>query len=121
LVHVRVADDDVQAAVPLGVGVRLVPGVDDRPATGGGRRNALPDVFGPLADAIHGATRGLQHLSGTADELPRDQEWDQHVGQPAELPVPADQVVLVAAVGVAGGVGVVVEQVDVGGDAGVVP
>src|SRR4030095_10126869 len=29
LVHVGVADDDVQAAVPLGVGVRLVPGVDD--------------------------------------------------------------------------------------------
>ena len=31
LVHVRVADDDVQPAVALGVGVRLVAGVDDRP------------------------------------------------------------------------------------------
>ena len=32
LAHVGVADDDVQAAVALGVGVRLVAGVDDRPA-----------------------------------------------------------------------------------------
>jgi hypothetical protein len=31
LAHVRVADDHVQAAVLLRVGVRLVPGVDDRP------------------------------------------------------------------------------------------
>jgi hypothetical protein len=30
LAHVRVADDDVQAAEAVGAGVRLVPGVDDR-------------------------------------------------------------------------------------------
>src|SRR5215467_1473258 len=53
---------------------------------------------------------GLQHLARTADDLPGDQERDQDVGQPAELPVPADQIVLVAAVGVARGVGVVLEQ-----------
>ena len=63
------------------------------------------------------AARGLQHLAGAADDLPGDQERDQDVGEPAELAVPADQVVLVAAVGVAGGVGVVLEQVDVAGDA----
>ena len=84
---------------------------------GGGRGHALPDVLGPLADAVDRAARGLQHLAGAADDLPGDQERDQHVGQPAELAVPADQVVLVAAVGVAGGVGVVLEQVDVAGDA----
>ena len=64
------------------------------------------------------APRGVgQHLAGPADQLPGDQERDQHVGQPGELAVPAHQVVLVAAVGVAGRVGVVLEQVDVAGDA----
>ena len=80
-------------------------------------RDALPDVLGALADAVDGAARGLQHLAGADDDLPADQERDEDVGQPAELAVPADQVVLVAAVAVAGGVGVVLEQVDVAGDA----
>ena len=56
-------------------------------------------------------------LPAPHDDLPGHQERDQDVGQPAELAVAADQVVLVAAVGVAGGVGVVLEQVDVTGDA----
>ena len=55
LAHVRVADDDVQPPVVLGVGVRLVAGVDDRPAAGGRRRHALPDVVGPLAHGVRGA------------------------------------------------------------------
>ena len=42
LAHVGVADDDVQAAVALGVGVRLVAGVDDRPGAGGGARRRPP-------------------------------------------------------------------------------
>ena len=76
-------------------------------------RDALPDVLGALADtAVDRAARGLQHLAGAADDLAGHQERDQHVGQPGELAVPADQVVLVAAVGVAGRVGVVLEQVD---------
>ena len=79
--------------------------------------DALPDVLGALADAVDGAARGLQHLAGADDDLPADQERDEDVGEPAELAVPADQVVLVAAVAVAGGVGVVLEQVDVAGDA----
>src|SRR6202022_2571687 len=37
LAHVGVADDDVQPPVFFGVGVRLVAGVDNRPAAGGGR------------------------------------------------------------------------------------
>ena len=87
------------------------------PGPGGRRRHALPDVLGPLADAVDRAARRLQHLAGPADDLPGDQERDQDVGQPAELAVPPDQVVLVAAVGVPGRVGVVLEQVDVPGDA----
>src|SRR5215468_922559 len=99
LAHVGVADDHMQPPEPLGVGVRLVPGVDDRPGPGGGRRHAFPDVLGTLADAVHRATRGLQHFPGTADDLPGDQERDQDVGQAAELAMAPDQVVLVAPVG----------------------
>ena len=117
LAHVRVADDDVQPAVALGVGVRLVAGVDDRPRAGGGAGDALPDVLGALAQAVDGAAGGLQHLAGAADELAGDEEGQQDVRDPGELPGPGDEVVLVAAVGVARGVGVVLEQVDVAADA----
>jgi hypothetical protein len=101
LAHVRVADDHVQAAVALGVGVRLVARVDDRPRPGGGAGDALPDVLGALAQAVDGAARGLQHLARAADELAGDEEGQQDVGDPGELPCPRDQVVLVAAVRVA--------------------
>ncbi|SLC89572.1 Uncharacterised protein [Mycobacteroides abscessus subsp. massiliense] len=46
--HVGVADDDVQASVLLGIGVRFVAGVDDGTATGGGRRHTFPNMFGTL-------------------------------------------------------------------------
>ena len=114
--HVRVADDDVQPAVTLGVRVRLVTGVDDRPGTGGGRADALPDVLGALAHAVHRAPRRLQHLAGTTEQLPRDEERNEDVRQPGELPVPGHQIVLVTAVGVAGRVGVVLEEIDVARD-----
>ena len=87
---------------------------------GGGAGDALPDVLGALGDAVRRAARGLGDLAGAHDDLPGHQERDQHVGQAAELAGPADQVVLVAAVGVAGRVGVVLEQVDLAGDALVV-
>ena len=115
--HVRVADDDVQPAVALGVRVRLVAGVDDRAGPGGRAGDALPDVLGALRQAVDGAARRLQDLAGAADQLPGDQERQQDVGDPGELARPADQVVLVAAVGVAGRVGVVLEQEDVAADA----
>ena len=117
LAHVRVADDDVQPPVPFGVGVRFVPGVDDRPGPGGGAGDALPDVVGPLGQAVGRTARRLQHLAGAGDQLPGDQERDQPVGDLGELAAPGDQEVLVAAVGVAGRVGVVLEQVDVAADA----
>ena len=61
--------------------------------------------------------RRLQHLARAADQLAGDQERQQHIGDPGELARPHDQVVLVAAVGVARRVGVVLEQVDVAADA----
>ena len=120
LAHVGVADDDVEPAVLLGVGVRLVAGVDDRPAAGR-RRRRPPRCARRAGETEYDApARGLGDLAGADDDLPGHQERDQHVGQPAELAGPADQVVLVAAVGVAGRVGVVLEQVDLARDALVV-
>jgi hypothetical protein len=115
--HVGVADDHVQPPVPLGVRMRLVSGVDDGAAARGGAGDALPDVLRALAQAVDGAARGLQHLPGPADELPAHQERDQDVRKLAEVAGPRDQVVLVAAVRVPGRVGVVLEEVDIAGDA----
>ena len=67
--------------------------------------------------AVHGAAGGLQDLAGAADQLAGDEEGQEDVRDAGELPCPGDQVVLVAAVGVARGVGVVLEQVDVAADA----
>ena len=117
LAHVRVADDHVQPAEALGVGVRLVARVDDRPGPGGRARHAFPDVLGPLAHAVHRAACRLQHLARAGVDLAGDEERDEHVGELGEVAVALDEVVLVAAVGVAGGVGVVLEEVDLAADA----
>ncbi len=69
LAHVRVAHDDVQPAVLLGVGMGLVAGVDDRPTAGRGRGDALPDVLGALAQAEDGPPGRLEHLAGAGIDL----------------------------------------------------
>src|SRR6185436_11585343 len=56
-------------------------------------------------------------LAGAAGDLAADQERDQDVGKLLELPGAADEVVLVTAIGVARRVGVVLEDVDLAGDA----
>ena len=55
-------------------------------------------------------------LPGAGVDLAGDEERDQDVGELGEVAVALDAVVLVAAVGVAGGVGVVLEQVDLAAD-----
>jgi hypothetical protein len=81
LVHVRVADDHVQAPEPLGVGVGFVTGVDDRARPRRGRRHSLPDVLGPLRQREDRAPRGLQDLPGAGEHLPGHEERDQRVGE----------------------------------------
>ena len=64
------------------------------------------------------APRGpCKHLARATPDLSGHEERDQDVGHPGELAVPRHQVVLVAPVGVARAVGVVLEQVDVARDA----
>ena len=117
LAHVRVAGDHVQPPVALGVGVGLVAGVDDGAAARRGRGDALPDVLGALCQAEHGAARRLQHLPRAGEDLPGHQEGDQGVQHLLEVPLPGHQVVLVAPVGVARRVGVVLEEVHLAADA----
>src|SRR5579871_1153129 len=112
LAHVGVADDHVEPAEALGIGVGLVTRVDDRPRPRRRRGHALPDVLGPLADAVHRASRRLQHLARAGVDLAGHEERNEDLGVVAEVVPPARQVVLVAAVGVACRVGVVLEEVD---------
>ena len=48
--QVRVADDHVQPAVLLRIGVRFVAGVDDRPLEGRLEPDLLLEEVGPLAE-----------------------------------------------------------------------
>src|SRR5262249_53053943 len=100
--------------------MRLITGVDDRsgPSRRGG--HTLPDVFGALTDAVDGTASRRHHLASPADQLTGHQKRDEDVREPAELTVPSDEVVLMTAIGVARGVGVVLEQEDVPRDALVV-
>src|SRR5262249_28874701 len=88
-----------------------------RAGRGGGARHAFPDVLGPLAHAVHRAARGLEHLAGAGVHLARHEERDQDVSELGEVAVAFDEIVLVTAVGVAGRVGVVLEEEDLAPDA----
>ena len=107
----------MEPAIALGIGVRLVAGVDDRAAPSGGRRHSLPDVFGALRYRIHSAASRLQQFPGSGPYLAAHEKRDQSVDHPLEVTLATDQVVLVAAVGVSGGIGVVLEEVDLAPDA----
>ena len=74
-------------------------------------------MLGALAHAVHRAPRRLQHLAGAGVHLPRHEERDEHVGELREVAVALHEVVLVAPVRVACGVGVVLEEVDLAADA----
>ena len=112
LTHVRVTDDYVQSTKVLGICVRLIASIDNRPTLRGGRRHAFPNVFGPLTDREHRTPGCLQHLASASVNLAADQEWDEYLGVMRKVVVAPGEVVLVAAITVAGRVSVVLEQVD---------
>src|SRR2546428_700238 len=78
----------------------------------GCRRPPLPDVLGSLRDAVLRTAGAVEDLAGAAPDLASHEEGDQDVGHARELAVARDEVVLMASVGVAGRVRVVLEQVD---------
>ena len=69
--QVGVADDHVQAAVLLRVGVRLVAGVDDRPLERGLEADLDLEEVGALADleAVLAAVLADADPAGAADDL----------------------------------------------------
>ena len=120
--EVRVAEDDVQAAVLLGIGVRFVPGVDDRALQRRLEPHLHLEVVGALADLEPVAVTVLPEPdpAGTADHLTADEERGQVTHDVAERCGPADEVVLVRAVGRPLVVGVVLveQQVALAADRG---
>src|SRR5207244_8136300 len=79
--HVRIAHDDVKATVLLRVRVRLVARVDDGARGGGGPRDLLADVLGPLRETVVEAAGGLEYLARPREARPGDEEGGQALGQ----------------------------------------
>ena len=118
--EVGVADDDVEPAVLLGVGVRLVAGVDDRTLQRRLQADLLLEEVGPLAQlerhrVVGGAGRLAADLAGAAEDLTGDEVRRDLRGQPPERRLAGHQVVLVAAVAVALAVRVVLVDDDLAG------
>ena len=111
--HVGITDDDVQPAVQSRIGMGLVAGVDDGPGSGRRRGNTLPHVIGALGEREMGVLGvvGRDHMTGTRQDLPRDQERQQDPGEPAEVGRPGDEVVLMRPEGIALRIHVVLQQV----------
>ena len=112
--EVGVADDDVQPAVLLRVGVRLVAGVDDGPLEGGLQTDLDLEEVGPLADleAVVATVLTQAHPTGAGDHLSADEEGREvpdDVGEGRRAP---HQVVLVRTVRGALVVGVVLVEQD---------
>ena len=99
----------MQAPVALGIGVRLIPGVDNRAGAGRSARNWFPDVLRPLAEAEGGTVGSLEDLPGPGIDLPTHQEGDQDLRIFGQVLPTIRQVVLMATVGVPGRVSVVLE------------
>ena len=74
-------------------------------------------MIGTLAHAVARPARGAEDFSGSCEDLARNEEGDESLGESKEIRGPVNEKVLVATVGIARGVGVVLEQIDVAGDA----
>ena len=122
--HVRIAINDVHAAELRSVSVRLIAGVNERASARGRGGRRLPNVVGTLRERVRrhaGAGRRVGRtghratlrvgLTGTDQDLAGHQERNELGNQVVELQLATDQVVLMAAVGVARRIHVVLEQV----------
>ena len=115
--QVRVADDHVQAAVLVGVGVRLVAGVDDPALERGLEPDLHLDVVRALGELVAGlVARGPEpDAPGAGDDLAGHEERRQPGDDRRERRLAGAQVVLVRAVGGALAVDVVLVELDAPG------
>ena len=112
--EVGVTEDHVQAPVLLGVGVRLVAGIDDRALERGLEPDLDLEEVGALADLEPGRRAVLAdtHPTGAGDDLAGDEERGELGDDIGERGRPAHEEVLVGSVGGALVVSVVLVQVD---------
>ncbi len=114
--EVGVADDDVQPAVLVGVGVRFVARVDDAALERGLQADLDLDVIGALRQLEAGLVprRTDSDSAGPGDHLARHQKRRQTGDDGRERGLPRHQVVLVRAVRRALAVDVVLVQLQLG-------
>lgn len=112
--EVGIADDHMEPAVLLGVGVGLVPGVDDGALERRLQADLDLEVVGALADleAVLVAVLPDTDPARARDDLARDEERRQMAHDVRERRLPLHEVVLVRAVGGTLVVGVVLVEVD---------
>jgi hypothetical protein len=115
--EVGVADDDVQPPVTVGVGVRLVAGVDDAALQRGLQPDLDLDVVGSLRELEARLVAGRPDAdpAGAGDHLAGHQKRGQPGDDGRERRLPAHQVVLVRPVGRALAVDIVLVQLQLGG------
>ena len=98
--EIGVADDHVESAVALGIGVRLVAGVDDAALERGLESDFDLDVVRALRELVAGFVAGLADADATraGDDLTRGEEGREAPDDRGEWRVATHQVVLVGAV-----------------------
>ena len=116
LSEVGITDDHVQPAVLVGVGVRLVAGVDDAAFESGLQAHLNLDVVGTLGQLETGLVAGRSDpdAAGPGDDLPAHHEGRQPGDDRREGGLSAHEVVLVGAVGGALAVDIVLVQLEFG-------
>ena len=90
----------------------LISSVDDGSRPSGGRGDGLPDEFRPLREAVDGAFGGVENLSRSGVDLAGHEEGNEDCGGSRKIFLALGEIVLMAAIGVAHRVGVVLEQED---------
>ena len=115
---VGVAEDDVEAAVAVGDGVRLVAGVDDRALEGRLEAHLDLEEVAALGDLVprRAGVDADADPAGAAHHLADDEERGEVLDDVRERRRARHEVVLVGAVGHALAVGVVLVEVDAGRD-----
>ena len=103
----------MEAPVFLGIGMGFIPGVDDASGRGGGGGGLLVDVLGALGQKKVGLAGHLEDFSGTRKDLPGYEERDKLLGHLPEVQIPSHEIIFMAAIGIAHGVRVVFEDINV--------
>ena len=113
--HVGIAKDHVEAAVPADIGVGLVAGVDDGAAVHCVDGNQDAEKIRALGNLEKAGLAGSllpfhAHLAGAGVNLPGDEKRDDAGDDAIPRDVAAHEVIVMAAVGVADEIGVVLVE-----------